>query len=193
MKKKIITIVSLIMAVLMLTAIFGCSNDAESESGESAVSSSDIAVSEADVQNKPYISQLVTYQIDIDYANEWNQQYSNYDKNFVTEKYAEKWHALIDEYYQLIIDSELIESMQKYPELVEWHNQCKQYIIESQEQWQVYYQQQTETHRKYIETYYNTGSAAPAGIVVFEYEMYRSRAIQLYEFCQDLFIDCERP
>ena len=117
MKKKIMLIIAVIMAISIITATFGCT----SENSNEDVPHVDDAVSDSDSkEDNDYfvLPQQQEYQLDIDFQRDLSQAFSNADISNVYADYADRWRALIDEYYSLIENYDVSDD---YPEIEEFN------------------------------------------------------------------------
>lgn len=176
--------------ISMLTATLGCS----AESSNEEIQNVDVSVSDSD--SKEYndyfvLPQQQEYQLDIDLQRDISQAFSNADISNVYADYADRWRALIDEYYSLIENFDVSDD---YPEIEEYKKSIKNLAIKSQTEWEVYAEKALADYSEYLLAVYGSGSISPSVYQQYRLELNRYRAIQLYKIAHgDLFIDCERP
>ncbi len=201
MKKKTFTI---LLATMLLLS--GCNNGEKSSqgTGDSIPSNTSITVSnhqdgmltaEDNFINEAPSTEIeettVTYSLDAEYEKAKQKCKSNAEITSLNEDFAKKWYDLIEAYYNCALtpgeppyDDELLD---------EWYIKMHENIRIIHENWEIYAQQRLKNEEDRIVTIYMSGSIVPVLLSQFEYELYRSHAIEMYEMCREAFINCPQP
>lgn len=133
----------------------------------------------------------VTYSLDAEYEKAKQKCKSNAEITSLNETYAQKWYDLIEVYYNCTLtpgepafDDELF---------VEWHIKMHEDIKIIHENWEIYAKQRLKNEEERLITKYMSGSTVPVALSRFKYEFYRMHAIEMYEMCNEAFINCPQP
>lgn len=184
--KKLIGI-TLVMA-LMGVFLTGCDrtdNTDETSSVDDTSSSYEFDWTESD--NEVFKQYKETYVLDTLYEKEYREAQSSYHKDEVTLKYAKIWQEKANEYFMLL--NENICKDEIFIEYAERHDLDTEALEKAQQEWEEHAEKQID----YIITFAridSTGSSNAAAMIArFEYDIYRNRAIQLYELGAEFYTD----
>lgn len=123
------------------------------------------------------------YNLDYKYIKDKSICESNSDITKVNSEYAELWYTLGETYYSLIMSEDLKSNDSKKEEDV----------TSIYDNWKLCASQQIADEKARLETIYNGGTIVPVKLSYYEYNLYRSHTLELYNKCIELNIDCETP
>ena len=175
--------------VLMLAFSFifsGCSSQLNDEFG-SDNSSNDFVGGIAE-ENAKALSEKYNqgYLIDEQYIEEYKTSKDMADMDNITTKYANLWQDKVNHYSKSLSEhiKEQYENDEVALEYVQYHNWNIEVFDAMQKEWEEYAENQIKNYQEFVCLRYWSGTAAGSAMVVFEYDLYRNRAIELYEYCE---------
>ncbi len=176
-----------LVVVLMGVFLTGCDrleNTDETSSLDNTSSSYEFDWTESD--NEVFKQYKETYVLDTLYEKEYREAQSRYHKNEVTLKYAKIWHEKATEYYTLL--NENVCKNEIYTELANplWDTEA---LEKAQQEWEEHAEKQIDYILTFSMIKSSGSSNAAAMIARFEYDIYRNRAIQLYELGAEFYTD----
>jgi len=171
--KKVIVFLFLIIYLVL------CSGCSDTPSDIQPSTTSKIIPTEAsDIQENEF-----SYALDLQYTNDRNQCISNSDITAVNSEYAEKWYDLGEDYYSLIISQEF-----------QWNDSKKKESVSAiHDNWKAYATQRIADEKTRLEAIHDGGTIVPIKLSYFKYTLYRTHTLELYNMCQELYVDCETP
>lgn len=123
------------------------------------------------------------YTLDTEYKEAIKTCNSNIEKTNTNLKFAQKWDNLCEHYYQCILQSKLLNNESKNNET----------ITTTYNDWKASAQEYINTEEKRLLSIYKSGSIVPLKLSQYEYILYRSHAIKLYNICVQSHLDCTQP
>lgn len=161
MTKKMIVLIFVNVLLLLSFAVLLCvlllqKNDPEPE---------------AFYDGSNFSSQSWVLELERQYETSMSQATSNLEKENVNIQYAERWYQYAEEYYDLI--------MEHAPEIL------KESFV-TMDDWKHYAELTCREYAACLEIHYAGGTAAAHGAAKYEYELYRQRALELYEIYTDI-------
>lgn len=132
------------------------------------------------------------YSLDLEYEQAIQACKSNADITKTNEEYAKKWYALSEMYcdnmWQWIADEDYFDEAEK-----ERYRKIAESVETIHENWKQYAQQRCENERERVFGIYTTGSISGTLLSRFDYELYREHAIEMYNMCIQMHVDCPMP
>lgn len=114
----------------------------------------------------------VAVELDKEYERRLSNAQSNFEKSEINSEFAEKWKAEMNKNYQNLLT-------------VSWKF-LKEKLIASQAEWYIYAEKRIDEEYEYLLQEYTTGTIVPVLLSKFECNLYRERAIELFEMYDEL-------
>lgn len=119
---------------------------------------------------------LSKYTAAIELDEECKHRLSNAQSNFeiteINSEFADKWKEEIDKNYQNLLT-------------VSWKF-LNEKVVASQAEWYIYAEKRIDEEREYLLQQYTTGTIVSVKMSEFEYNLYRKRALELFEMYYEL-------
>lgn len=119
---------------------------------------------------------LSKYTAAIELDEECKRRLSNAQSNFeiteINSEFADKWKEEIDKNYQNLLT-------------VSWKF-LNEKVVASQAEWYIYAEKRIDEEREYLLQQYTTGTIVSVKMSEFEYNLYRKRALELFEMYYEL-------
>lgn len=119
---------------------------------------------------------LSKYTAAIELDEECKRRLSNAQSNFeiteINSEFADKWKEEIDTNYQNLLT-------------VSWKF-LNEKAVASQAEWYIYAEKRIDEEREYLLQQYTTGTIVSVKMSEFEYDLYRERALELFEMYYEL-------
>lgn len=119
---------------------------------------------------------LSKYTASIELDEECKRRLSNAQSNFeiteINSEFADKWKEEIDKNYQNLLT-------------VSWKF-LNEKAVASQAEWYIYAEKRIDEEREYLLQQYTTGTIVSVKMSEFEYDLYRERALELFEMYYEL-------
>lgn len=119
---------------------------------------------------------LSKYTAAVELDKEYSSRIANTDNNAditsVNSEFAQKWKEEIDKNYQNLLT-------------VSWKF-LNEKAVASQAEWYIYAEKRIDEEREYLLQQYTTGTIASVKMSEFEYNLYRERALELFEMYYEL-------
>lgn len=119
---------------------------------------------------------LSKYTASIELDEECKRRLSNAQSNFeiteINSEFADKWKEEIDKNYQNLLT-------------VSWKF-LNEKVVASQAEWYIYAEKRIDEEREYLLQQYTTGTIVSVKMSEFEYDLYRERALELFEMYYEL-------
>jgi len=132
-------------------------------------------------ESESYKNENEIYTLDVLYNQEMEKAVSNYEKSEINKKYGDLWY----------------EKIQLYNDALNAHyykdEEMKNKINLSQDNWLEYKNIQEDIYFDFLISVFTTGSIVPIIQSEKEYTLNRERAIFLYQQCDMLFLEVEKP
>lgn len=132
------------------------------------------------------------YSLDLEYEQEIQACKSNAEMTETNNLYAQKWYNLSETYCanmrQAVSDKEYFDKAEE-----EYHQNKAGSVEIIHKNWKEYAQQRCKDEETRLLSVYTTGSIVPVRLSRFRYELYRDHAIEMYNMCREMFVDCPMP
>lgn len=132
------------------------------------------------------------YSLDLEYEKEIQACKSNVEMTETNNLYAQKWYDLSETYCaimrQAVSDKEYFDKAEE-----EYHQNEADSVEIIHENWKEYAQQRCKDEETRLLSVYTTGSIVPVRLSRFRYEFYRDHAIEMYNMCREMFVNCPMP
>lgn len=129
-----------------------------------------------------------SYELDIEYSTEKKSCISNIEITNINSNYAQKWRALGDNYYNLILSDYTSDTKTKEELQITINN-----VTTIHDNMLNYIDERLKTEYERLIYVYDTGTIVPIKLSQCEYKLYRYYALEMYTFCKDMYVDCEEP
>lgn len=166
----VIAVLLIIIATMIFKDFSHSNSDADKRTSAVTESTVDKSI-DTDIQSE--ISNYTTaVELDKDYKSRLSKAKSNAEITEINSEFADKWKAEIDTNYQKL--------------LTVADGSFREQLIASQKEWYVNAEKLTEERLAFLIEVYQYGSIVPVKVSEYEYNLYRERAIELFDMYEEL-------
>ena len=179
-------IVIFLMAVLML-GLCGCQKQQEDADSQTTQSTQSTEKQPVDVARETLTQKLIR---EIEGAYIKDQEKPEFGTTAgmseLSYQYAEKWEQVADKYYNKLMAHHWEDPPN---DIFYTSDEMHGFLSDMKENWEKYYQVQTDNYQKVLVSFYTTGTIVGPLMAAYEYEMKKDWALQVVDMCEHFYLE----